>query len=167
VPCRVNDGVPTVSGTSNLEEFFDADDSGATDNSAVASSNAVNSDNSSLISNAPATPATTSVTKSSTNPRRPVNSLPSGPVDSYREWVKGNDVSTLVKHKLSASAEARRLKAQKNQEDERRALLFMRRMQGCERDEFFDERGVRDPVYQKLKSAVNLSDESNDDMELL
>jgi hypothetical protein len=73
----------------------------------------------------------------------------------------------LVKHKLSASAEARRLKAQKNQEDERRALLFLRRMQSSGRDAFFDQRGSVDPVYCKLRSDGRMSADPMDDNELL
>jgi hypothetical protein len=97
--------------------------------------------------------------------RRPANSYPSGPVDSYREWVKGNDVTTLVKHKLTASAEARRLKAKKESEDERRALMFFRRTGGDERDKFFDDRGDSDPVYRKFRGneRVNMDTEMGDE----
>jgi hypothetical protein len=94
--------------------------------------------------------------------RRPTNPCPSGPVDSYREWVKGNDVSTLVKYKLSAAQEARRLKNLQAQENERRALMFVRRMNGSEKDEFFDSRGASDVVYQKL---CNNSSTDHEDME--
>jgi hypothetical protein len=85
--------------------------------------------------------------------KRPAKSNPSGPTDYYREWVKGNSVANLVKHKLSAAQEARRLKHQKTQEDERRALIFLRRMNGDERDDYFDSLGSSDPVYGKLRNT--------------
>jgi hypothetical protein len=107
------------------------------------------------------------VGKTSSVTRRPANSYPSGPVDSYREWVKGNDVTTLVKHKLTASAEARRLKAKKESEDERRAMMFLRRTGGDGRDEFFDDLGDSDPVYRKFRGndSVNM-DIGRDDEDL-
>jgi hypothetical protein len=79
-------------------------------------------------------------------------------VDHYREWVKGNSVASLIKTRLSASAEARRLKQLKAQEDERRALLLVRRMSDAERDEYFDAVGDDDPVYKKLRLGGNSFD---------
>jgi hypothetical protein len=81
--------------------------------------------------------------------------------------MKGNDVTSLVKHKLSASAEMRRLKAKKDSEDERRALMFLRRMDCSERDEFFDARGNSDRVYQKLRGNASLRMDVESDDELL
>ncbi len=97
--------------------------------------------------------------------RRPANPCPSSPVDYYREWARGNSVLNLVKHKLGASAEARRLKHQKAQEDERRALLLVRRMSGDDRDVYFDALGDSDPVYGKLR--VTSSASTDDDMDEL
>jgi hypothetical protein len=90
--------------------------------------------------------------------RRPENPIPSGANDYYREWVKGNSVANLVKSKLSASAEGRRLKQLKAQEDERRALLLVRRMSDGERDEYFDAIGGDDPVYKRLRRGCNSDD---------
>ncbi len=85
--------------------------------------------------------------------RRPANPCPSGPTDYYREWAKGNCVLNLVKHKLGASTEAKRLKHQKAQEDERCALLLVRRMNGDDRDEYFDALGISNSVYGKLRAG--------------
>ncbi len=89
--------------------------------------------------------------KKSIHSRRPTTPAPAYSSDLYREWVKGNSVANLVKNKLSASAEGRRLKQLKAQEDERRSLMFVRRMSGEDCDEFFDALGENDPVYRKLR----------------
>ncbi len=99
--------------------------------------------------------------KKSSQSRRPVNPAPAGSNDYYREWVKGNSVANLVKSKLSASAEGRRLKQLKAQEDERRSLLLLRRMSGDERDEYFDAIGESDPVYKRLRRGCQ-----NDDVDM-
>ncbi len=98
---------------------------------------------SSLVSAPPGGQAKANVSR---RPSKP----PPGQVDYYREWVKGNSVQNLVKTKLSATAEARRLKALKNSEDERRAVMMFRRMDASEQAAYLDDLGADDPVLRKL-----------------
>lgn len=105
------------------------------------------------------------VARSQPSSCRPTKAAPSGPVDAYQEWVKGRDVRSLVQSKLSASAEARSLKLQQNQEDERRALQMFWRKDVNDVDTHFDILGKNDSVYKKLKSRAH-SDGARDDDEM-
>jgi hypothetical protein len=112
------------------------------------------------VASKPVTPVS-----SANNPRsrRPLTPASPNADEYYREWVKGNSVANLVKSKLSASAEGRRLKQLKAQEDERRALLLVRRMSDGERDEYFDAIGDVDPVYKRLRRGCNGDDVDMDE----
>ncbi len=90
---------------------------------------------------------------------------PPPPDTYYLEWIKGRDVNSFVKAKLSASAEAKRLKQKSKIEDERRALKLFRRMNCSERVSYLERVGRDDVVYRKLcSSGVPL--ESRDMMEV-
>jgi hypothetical protein len=104
-------------------------------------------------------------TRSLSAPRRPAKSGPSGPSDAYREWVKGKDVRSLIKSKLSASSEARRLKLQQSQEDERRALQMMWRKGVDENDDHFDALGANNLVYLRLRDDCKRNQMSDDGMD--
>jgi hypothetical protein len=69
----------------------------------------------------------------------------------------------LVQAKLSASAEAHRLKLQQMQEDDRRALQMFWRKDADEIDVHFDELGKNDPVFQKLRGPLNSQASPYDD----
>jgi hypothetical protein len=109
------------------------------------------------------TPSTVPPAKS-VQARRPSKPSPPCAADYYSEWVKGNSVANLVKKKLSASSEGRRLQQLRAKEDERRVLLFVRRMGEGERDEYFDALGDDDPVYKKLRWTGQSSDVDMDEL---